>query len=165
MRSQTSASLRLCFNFLAILVLLGGLSAAAFAQSGVGTITGTVTDPKGLPVSGAEIDITNTDTGITHPPLPTSDSGAYTATFLQPGHYVVTAVKDGFQKYIRKDLVLQVGQTLTIDVPLTVGTSVSEITVTGEAPVIEPDRTEVSQTSAKDSREDFRSMAAAGNRS
>jgi len=127
-------------------VLLSGHCIASFAQSGIGTLTGTVTDPKGLSVSDAQVIIKNTDTGIERPPIPTSDSGSYTATFLQPGHYQVTVTKDGFSPYIRKDLQLQVGQTLTIDVPLTVGTSTSEITVTGAAPVIEPDRTELSQT-------------------
>lgn len=131
---------------LVVLLLLGSFSIAAFAQGGVGTITGTVTDPKGLSVAQAKVVIRNADTGIERPPLETSDSGTYSAAFLQPGHYEVTVEKDGFSPLVRKDLVLQVGQTLTIDVALTVGTAVSAITVTGETPIIEPDRTEVSQT-------------------
>jgi hypothetical protein len=131
---------------LAVALLLSALSSSAFAQGGTGTITGTISDPKGLSVPNAKVTILNMDTGIDRVPLSTTDAGTYTATFLQPGHYQVTATKDGFQTYIRKDLVLQVGQTLTIDAQLTVGTTESEITVTGEAPLIEPDRTESSQT-------------------
>ena len=145
MRNPASTFVRLGVFSVAILVLLGGFTATGFAQGGVGTITGTVTDPKGLSVPQAKVVIKNTDTSLERT-LETTDGGAYTATFLQPGHYEVTISKDGFQTFIRKDLVLQVGQTLTIDVPLTVGTSVSEITVTGEAPLIEPDRTESSET-------------------
>ncbi len=145
MRGLSSRVVRSGVFSLAILLLLSGFSAAAFAQGGVGTITGTVTDPKGLTVPGAKIVILNTDTNTARPDIMTTDSGSYTATFLQPGHYQVTISKDGFQTVVRQDLLLQVGQTLTVDVPMTVGTSTAEITVTGEAPLIEPDRTEVSQ--------------------
>src|SRR5882762_8575884 len=145
MRQQTSVFIRIGVASLAILLIICGLSAPVFAQGGTGTITGTVIDPKGLAVPDAKVSILNTDTGIDRP-LATTAAGVYTATFLQPGHYQVTVTKDGFSTWVRKDLLLQVGQTLTIDAPLTVGTSVSEVTVTGEAPLIEPDRTEISQT-------------------
>ena len=130
---------------LALLFIVAGFSAAAFAQSGTGTITGTVADPKGLAVATAKVDITSTDTGISRS-IETTDTGVYTAAFLQPGHYQVSVTKDGFSTFVRKDLTLSVGQTLTIDVSMAVGTTTQEITVTGEAAVIEPDRTEVSQT-------------------
>jgi hypothetical protein len=146
MRDLNGRSVQIGAVCLAVLLLLTRFSVAGFAQGGVGTITGTVTDPKGLTVPQAKVVIRNTDTGIARPPLETSDSGNYSAAFLQPGHYEVSVDKDGFSPVVRKDLVLQVGQTLTVDMALTVGTSVSEITVTGEAPIIEPDRTELSQT-------------------
>jgi hypothetical protein len=145
MRQQTSVFIRMGVASLAILLIICGLSAPVFAQGGTGTITGTVIDPKGLAVPDAKVSILNTDTGIDRP-LATTDAGVYTATFLQPGHYQVTVTKDGFSTWVRKDLLLQVGQTLTIDAPLTVGTAVQQVTVTGEAPLIEPDRTEISQT-------------------
>src|SRR6266850_90700 len=145
MRHQTSVFIGIGVASLAILLLLGGFSATAFAQGGTGTITGTVIDPKGLSVPDAKVSVLNTETGIDRS-LATTDAGVYTATFLQPGHYQVSVAKDGFSTWVRKDLTLQVGQTLTIDAPLTVGTSVSQVTVTGEAPLIEPDRTEQSQT-------------------
>jgi hypothetical protein len=144
MRQQTSVFIRIGVASLAILLIICGLSAPVFAQGGTGTITGTVIDPKGLAVPDAKVSILNTDTGIDRP-LATTDAGVYTATFLQPGHYQVTVSKDGFSTWVRKDLLLQVGQTLTIDAPLTVGTAVQQVTVTGEAPLIEPDRTEMSQ--------------------
>jgi hypothetical protein len=133
-------------RFCAVLALLlaTGIS-IVHAQGGTGTITGIILDPKGLAVPGAKIDILNMDTGIARPPLSTTDSGIYTAPFLQPGKYQVSISKDGFQTYVRKDLVLQVGQALTVDTQLVVGTTVSEITVTGEAPLIEPDRTDMAQ--------------------
>jgi hypothetical protein len=139
-------SVRFGASCLAALFLLTSVSARAFAQGGTGTITGTVTDPKGLSVPDAKVSILNMDTGIDRPPLSTTDSGFYTAPYLQPGRYQVSVTKDGFQTYIRKDLQLMVGQTLAIDAQLTVGTTTASITVTEEAPLIEPDRTEASQT-------------------
>jgi hypothetical protein len=133
MRNLYRGSAQIGAACLVVFLLLTGLSIAGFAQGGVGTITGTVTDPKGLTVAQAKVVIRNIETGIARPPLDTSDSGNYSATFLQPGHYEVSIDKDGFSPVVRKDLVLQVGQTLTVDVALTVGTSVAEITVTGDA--------------------------------
>jgi Carboxypeptidase regulatory-like domain/TonB dependent receptor len=145
MSNPAKVSVRISVFSLVILLLMGGLTASMYAQGGVGTITGTVTDPKGLSVPQAKIVILNTDTNTARPDIMTTDSGNFTAAFLQPGHYQITVSKDGFQTVVRKDLGLQVGQTLTFDAAMTVGTSVSEITVTGEAPLIEPDRTDFSQ--------------------
>jgi Carboxypeptidase regulatory-like domain/TonB dependent receptor len=129
----------------ALLILIFGPS-RAFAQGGTGTITGTVTDPKGLAVPDAQVTILNMDTGVARPPISSTDAGLYTAPFLAPNHYQVSVAKDGFETFIQKDLELHVGQTLTISAQLTVGTTSQQVTVTGEAPLIEPDRTESSQT-------------------
>ena len=78
---------------LCALLLVAAIS--GFAQSGTGTITGSVTDPKGLVVAGASVSVRNTQTGIEHQ-LKTNEDGLYTAPFLQPGNYVVTVTHEGF---------------------------------------------------------------------
>ena len=88
--------------------------------------------------------ILNVDTGIERA-LITNAAGLYTAPFLQPGHYEVTASKSGFAKIVRKDLTLQVGQTLTIDLALPVQSTSETVTVTGQASLVDPDKTEMSQ--------------------
>ena len=80
----------------ALLILIFGPS-RAFAQGGTGTITGTVTDPKGLAVPDAQVTILNMDTGIARPPISSTDAGLYTAPFLAPNHYQVSVAKDGFR--------------------------------------------------------------------
>jgi len=118
---------------------------AAFAQSsGSGTITGTLTDPNGGVVPGAAVLVHNTDTGIDRP-LQTNDAGLYNASFLQPGNYEVTVSKAGFATVLRKDLTLQVGQTLALDFKLQVQTTATTLTVTGEAPIVDTEKTDVSQ--------------------
>src|SRR5215469_18419910 len=99
-----------CFSFVA------ALCGVAWGQiTGAGLISGTVTDPNGAVVPGASIVIKNLGTG-TDLPLSTNEVGLYTAPFLQPGRYEISATKTGFAKVLRTGITLQVGQTLTIDI-------------------------------------------------
>ena len=128
-----------------LLAVLATLPERGMAQlAGSGTINGTVTDATGAIVPAAGITIRNTDTGIERK-TQTTDAGDYTAAFLAPGHYEVTTAKTGFTSVLRKDLVLQVGQTLTINVGLSVQAAQQEVTVTGAAPVVDTEKTENSQ--------------------
>ncbi len=121
-----------------------------FAQSaGTGTITGAVTDPNGGVVPAAAVVVHNTNTGIDRS-IQTNEAGLYTATFLQPGNYEVTVSKTGFDTVVRKDLTLQVGQTMSIDFKLQVATTSTTLTVTTEAPIIDPEKTDVSQVVSSD---------------
>src|SRR5580692_9463847 len=128
-----------------VMVLLS-IAAAAWAQtSGSGTISGTLTDPNGAVIPNATVTILNVDTGIERS-LASNGAGLYTAPFLQPGHYQVTASKAGFSKIVRQDLTLQVGQTLTVDLSLSIQATSETVTVTGQASLVDPDKTEMSQT-------------------
>ncbi|HEY4382753.1 MAG TPA: TonB-dependent receptor [Acidobacteriaceae bacterium] len=128
------------------LALLVALALPMHAQSaGTGTITGTVTDTTGAVVPGAQALITNTDTGVPRT-APTNSDGTYIAAFLQPGHYEVLVSAAGFGKVNRKNLVLTVGQTMTVDAALSVGTTATDVTVTSDSPILDTQKTEVSQT-------------------
>lgn len=138
---------------LALICLAGALTlfvfllfaAPAYCQgSGSATIAGTVTDASGAVVPAAAVTIRNTDTGIERK-TQTSDAGRYNAAFLPPGHYEVLGGKSGFATMIQKDLTLQVGQTLEINLALAVQMTQQEVTVTGQAPVVDAEKTEVSQ--------------------
>jgi hypothetical protein len=123
---------------------------AAFAQSsGSGTIAGTITDPNGGVVPAAAVVVHNTNTGIDRS-IQSNDAGLYNASFLQPGNYEVTVSKTGFATVLRKDLTLQVGQTMSIDFKLQVETTATTLTVTGEAPIVDPEKTDVSQVVSSD---------------
>jgi hypothetical protein len=136
---------RLALASLAIMAMLSILSGTASAQtSGAGTISGTLTDPKGALIPTASVTVRNTDTG-TERALSSNDVGLYSVPFLQPGHYEVTASKAGFSKLVRKGLTLQVGQTMTVDLSLTIQTTAETVTVTDEASVVDTEKTEMSQ--------------------
>jgi hypothetical protein len=113
--------------------------------SGVGNINGTVTDSTGAAVPNSTVVVLNTDTGVTRT-LTTNADGSYSATFLQPGHYEVTLGGGGFGKVDRKNLVLTVGQILTIDAALPPASASTEVTVTSESPLIDTEKRDVSQT-------------------
>jgi len=132
--------------FVACLILLGllALPHAALAQTATGTIQGTVTDPKGAVIVDVGVLVDNTDTG-TGNSYPTNSSGLYVAPYLQPGHYQVTVSKSGFETVVTKDIVLHVGDVLTINLEMPIQTQQTAITVTEEAPLLETDKTEQSQ--------------------
>jgi hypothetical protein len=113
--------------------------------SGNGNIGGTVTDPSGAVVPNATVVVTNTDTGVSRT-LTTNGDGLYAANFLQPGHYEVVASAASFGKIDHKNLTLTVGQILTVDAALPAGSVSSAVEVTAAVPILDPDKTEVSQT-------------------
>ena len=128
-----------------IFVSLFTARVSAAQSAGTGTISGTITDPSGAAIAAATVDVRNSDTGIVRT-VTTDEAGLYYAPFLQPGHYVVSSTKEGFGRVERGDLLLQVGSKLAIDLSLPLKTTAETVTVTGEAPLIEPDKTDVSQT-------------------
>lgn len=128
-----------------VLGLLLGTVSLVWAQGpGTGSITGTVKDPKGLAVPDAEVVVRNVDTGADRT-LTTNSDGLFVAPYLQPGRYQVTAKKEGFADFVRKDLNLEVGQTLTVDAQMSIKTAQTTITVTSAPALLQTETTDVSQ--------------------
>ena len=67
----------------------------------------------------------------------TNADGAYTIPFLRPGLYTLTADLSGFQKYVRKDMRLEVSQSALVNVQLSVGGVTEQMTVTAESPLLQ----------------------------
>lgn len=107
-----------------------------FAQSTVtGGISGTVTDPQGRAVPNASITVTNTGTNSVVT-VTATDDGGYRASNLQPGTYRVETTVSGFAPAKAEPIIVEVGQSTTVDIPLTLGTATAEVEVTAEAPII-----------------------------
>jgi phage baseplate assembly protein gpV len=113
--------------------------------SGNGNITGTITDLGGAAVAGATVVVTNTDTGVSRT-LTADGAGLYAAPFLLPGHYSVSATAASFGKVEHKDILLTVGQIITIDEKLPAASATTTVEVTSETPILDTQKTEVSQT-------------------
>jgi hypothetical protein len=117
-----------------VLILLS--AAALFAQSELATLTGTITDPTGAVVSAAEITATNEATSLTST-TQTNDAGRYFIPSLRPGVYTVSASLTGFKKHTQAGVILQVNETVRLDIALAVGAVTEEVSVTAAAPLLQ----------------------------
>lgn len=132
---------------LSLLVCLLLVSGMAFAQ-GVGAsgdITGTVTDPSGAVLTNATVTATDTEKGIKRSTT-TDSNGRYHITPLPPSIYTVSAEHSGFQTTIQKSVIINVGQTTTLDFPLKVSGATESVEVTTEAPVVDTERGHQAET-------------------
>jgi len=127
------------------MALLFGFAGAAFGQSATGTLTGTVTDMKGLAMTGVNVLVHSDDTGVDEKPVATSDTGSFVVPFLKVGTYDITASQTGFATVQHKNVVLQVGETMRVDFEMPVASQESLVTVTTEVPLLETEKTEQSQ--------------------
>jgi hypothetical protein len=130
------------------------LTAAAFAQGDRGTITGTVADPAGAVVANAAIQARNVETGAQYDAA-TTTTGNYTLSQLPAGSYELSVGVPGFKKYVRQGLVVQVAQTLRIDVTLEVGSAAESVTVTEAAPLLKTESGELSHNVGVDRLDDL----------
>ena len=95
-----------------------------------GTITGTVADPTGSVVQGANVTLTQKSTSLTFHGQ-TNNSGVYSFPQLLPGTYTVMVEKPGFQKSVGT-LTLTVGQVAQVDLILAVGKESETVTIEAE---------------------------------
>lgn len=127
------------------LALAACLYLPAQNASGTGGISGVVTDATGAVVPGASVVVENSSKGIRRE-LTTTDAGVFTAPSLSPASgYVVTIKKPGFSTYEAKQISVQVGETVNLTPQLQISASSTEVQVTSEAPVVQGNKTDVSQ--------------------
>jgi hypothetical protein len=119
------------------------------ASGTTGEIRGTVYDEQGALVTNAKVVVKNTATGITRD-LVTDERGRFRALLLQVGTYEITVEKERFRQSVRSGIEVKVGDVINLDFTLEVGEFTNVITITGDAPVVEVSRTQVSDVIAKD---------------
>src|SRR5579871_5543719 len=126
--------------FVAVCLLL--LAATLFGQAGTGSITGTVADPAGAVVSGASVEVTNTETGVVYPAV-TTTTGAYSVINLPIGSYSVAVTVPGFKKFVRTGMSLAATQVLAVPITLEVGAASESVTVNAEASLLKTESGDV----------------------
>ena len=114
------------------LFLLWSVSASA---QNTGAVTGVVKDSSGGVLPGADVIVTNTETGVEARTVSAGD-GQFQFQSLVPGTYVTSAEMSGFKKGASKPFVLHLGERLSFDLTLEVGTATEEVTVTASAPML-----------------------------
>ncbi len=129
----------------AVLVCLSLIPTLSRAQAVANAqVSGQVADPTGAPVSGATVTLTETDRNVNHTAT-TSASGSYTVPNLPVGPYRLTVAAPGFKNYVQSGIVLQVGDTPVINVPLQIGSVNQSIEVSAAASMVGTDQVSVSQ--------------------
>ncbi len=140
------ASLKSMLAGALLLLLVLGCATMASAQVNTATLSGTVSDPQGLPVKGAKVTMTNAGTGAQRTSV-TDDAGRYNLVGLPPGQYNMTV--DGgasFAVYRNASVVLTVGEAAKLDSQLQLRGQEQSVTVTAETALIEAQKTDVSST-------------------
>jgi hypothetical protein len=108
----------------------------ASAQTTTATISGTVTDATGGVLPTAEVTVTNVDTGVTRSTV-ADEQGRYRLTNLNIGQYEVSASLAGFQTAQRRGIALTIGREAVVDLALSLGDVTEDVTVTGDAPLVD----------------------------
>jgi hypothetical protein len=117
-------------------LLLIVLSSLLGAQEFRATVTGHVTDTSGAAMPKVAVQITSLGTNESAVAI-SNGQGVYTLPFLKPGTYRLSAEAAGFKKYIRDNIVLNVGDAAGIDIAMEVGQANESVTVTAETPTLE----------------------------
>jgi hypothetical protein len=112
------------------------VAASAAAQQGTTELRGRVLDPQGAVLPGATLVVKNQETGNVRETVSGQD-GTFIASGLVPGTYQVSAELQGYKKFERKDLRLEVGRTASIDVPMQIGGVEETINVTAASPLVD----------------------------
>jgi len=117
----------------ALVVLLAASSAAG--QGFYGGLRGSVKDSGGV-IPGVEVTLTNEQTNIKRSTV-TNERGEYAFANVDPGNYAVKSVLQGYKTVDRGAIRIGTQQFLTLDLTMEVGAITENVTVTGEAPLIE----------------------------
>jgi hypothetical protein len=113
----------------------------ASAQAIKGELLGNIVDAAGLALPGVTVTITEVNTNISYTKT-TNESGYYTFPSLKDGTYKVVAELTGFKKTVRDGVIVDVNTTVRVDLKMEVGAIEESITVQGESPVLQTDRTD-----------------------
>src|SRR3954469_2181556 len=126
-----------------LVVVVGCLAwgSTAFAQNA--QITGTVKDSSGGVIPGATVTARNAENGLTRVGV-TDGSGEFRLPSLPPGRYSVSTELSGFSTETRPDITLIIDQTAIINFALKPATLAETVTVTGESPIVDVTRSDVS---------------------
>ena len=122
-------------SVLAAVALVVAGTAGVTAQTYQGALRGAVQDPQGV-IPGAEVTLINEDTNAERSAM-TNEVGEYAFTSVLPGTYTVRVSLPGFKSEERTNFRIGTQQSLVLDFMLEVGAISEQITVTGEAPLVE----------------------------
>ena len=133
-------------KYLLVLLTVGLCALPASGQVGsTGSLSGTVTDPKGAVVAGATVTVKNTATNQEFS-TQTNNNGAYNVTALSSGVYTATIAAAGFKQAAVTEIKIDVGKASTINVELEIGSANETVTVVGGGELLQTQNATVGTT-------------------
>ncbi|MEP7352879.1 MAG: TonB-dependent receptor, partial [Acidobacteriota bacterium] len=129
------------FSIFALLLISASLG---YAQTGLATITGTITDQTGAALVGTPIVVRSRDTGSIFTAA-SSSTGNFTVSQLPIGDYDLTITSPGFKTYTHSQFHLAAQQSMREDAKLEVGQTSDSINVTAEASLLKTESSAVVQ--------------------
>lgn len=121
--------------WLLVLVLLPSVR-WSYSQTSTATVEGSVADATGAAIPSAVVTVLNTGTGISRQ-IKADDAGRYFVNSLIPGSYQVTGEAAGFSKRVMKDITLNVGADVKLDVLMTVGEASTTVEVVAQGQLVD----------------------------
>jgi len=103
-----------------------------------------VSDSSGASIGDATVTLTNLDTNAKNQ-IKTEASGNYSFVSIDPGRYRIEGEKNGFKKFVREPIVVQIESGLKIDIVMPVGAASETVEVTGETPLLQPETNSLGQ--------------------
>ena len=146
-------ALIVCLTCCVSVSLLASPGAHAQATVGTGSIQGTVLDPNGATVPRAKVSLTSKDTGR-KTSLDVSSAGQFNSGPITPGAYSLRVEADGF-KSVERDYNIQIGQIVSGNVTLEIGSSNTVITVETNGVQVNTDQASVQGVLTQDQIENL----------
>lgn len=143
MTSSFSVTRMFC-SALALLVFSLSFAISVEAQFETATVLGTIRDPNGSVVEGANITLRNISTGISSTTI-TDANGDFQFVNTKIGNYQLTAEANGFARVIADNINVTVNARQRVDLSLQVASTVQMVTVTDAASLLESDSSERGQ--------------------
>jgi hypothetical protein len=112
------------------------LSLPLFAQTQTASVRGVVQDSSGAVIPNAALTLVNVDQNRFWS-TQANDSGAYVFLQIPPGNYRLQVEAQGFKRFAREGLILQVAQVAELNVQLEVGALSETVQVRAETPLLE----------------------------
>lgn len=136
--------IRTCSAVVFLLCVSLVLCSALFAQEGLSTLRGTVTDTSGAIMPGVSVTAREVLTNVVVRTVLSDDQGNYEMPALKAGLYQVTATQPGFKKFVVDDVRLTSNQIRRIEISLEVGEVATEVIVSAAAAAIQTEEGKIS---------------------
>jgi Carboxypeptidase regulatory-like domain len=130
------------FGVLSLLLTMFCIAPHASAQSTGGRIRGTVTDTSGAAITGANLALTDEATNVRRSTV-SGSNGEYIFLEIPVGTYDLSVTQQGFKRYERKGVTIDLNQVANLDIPLQVGGSTETVEVTGSGPIVDTTSTQL----------------------